>query len=91
LNIIPVGSVEFVFPYHYGSYATKGEFKEKVEARIVSIPLWFLRNGRDMTRTKFDYHVFPYHYGSYATYYLDSYLQRKFAFPYHYGSHATYE
>ena len=35
---------------------------------IVSIPLWFLRNGTIWERVKETRDTFPYHYGSYATF-----------------------
>jgi len=33
----------------------------------VSIPLWFLRNGKKLKLDYFNHGQFPYHYGSYAT------------------------
>ena len=35
-----------MFPYHYGSHATKGEFELFIYQAKVSIPLWFSRNKR---------------------------------------------
>ena len=33
-----------MFPYHYGSYATRNAFHNEYISSTVSIPLWFLRN-----------------------------------------------
>ena len=36
----------YMFPYHYGSHATKAMPIDNFIPEIVSIPLWFSRNER---------------------------------------------
>ena len=57
------------FPYHYGSHAT-GLLCEELQDILVSIPLWFSRNGYIST-TLVNGTKFPYHYGSHATFGLE--------------------
>ena len=57
---------------------------------MVSIPLWFLRNGQSLSSWGLCRFLFPYHYGSYATSIKKDYVQGvESGFPYHYGSYAT--
>jgi len=55
-----------MFPYHYGSHATRIAVLFVRLCNRVSIPLWFLRNRRWYMRKVLE-NGFPYHYGSYAT------------------------
>jgi len=63
--------------------------KAKAATKIVSIPLWFLRNLVLETGKRRGYDEFPYHYGSYATSIQNNITDVVQTFPYHYGSYAT--
>jgi len=50
----------YLFPYHYGSYATTRRQCLKIQLSQVSIPLWFLRNTLchfDDTKDEFCFHT----------------------------------
>jgi len=57
----------YLFPYHYGSYATRRAANNSRSFLLVSIPLWFLRNKNGKIKYMRFSERFPYHYGSYAT------------------------
>jgi len=57
----------FVFPYHYGSHATREGRWHRKDIPYVSIPLWFSRNASHGEYDDLLENMFPYHYGSHAT------------------------
>ena len=59
-----------MFPYHYGSHATREPEPLRTHTERVSIPLWFSRNFLAIDILNRDIQ-FPYHYGSHATYYTN--------------------
>ena len=56
-----------VFPYHYGSHATRVYLSLESQKYLVSIPLWFSRNFTVGRSRHLKSILFPYHYGSHAT------------------------
>ncbi len=86
MAISPFGGIK-PFPSHYGSRSTQRD-KDVPRKSLVSIPLWFSLNYRDLVGVVTMF-LFPSHYGSRSTVSGNSKYFAENVFPSHYGSRST--
>jgi len=77
-----------MFPYHYGSHATKRLWHGSWIWNRFHTTMVLTQHSQGSRRLKQAF-LFPYHYGSHATSLWKHSLKTTVKFPYHYGSHAT--